>query len=209
MNDNIERERRRISKELFSRVGQNILAIKLELTDSKSINSQENLKSKFDFLSKLCDETLANLNNVITNVSPIDFNRTTFFYSVKEFFSSYKNIKSNLIIEENTNLLDNRILDSLYRIILEAFSNTVTHASAVNFNLRISLNDNSLEMLISDDGIGFDTISSYSNNPYKNYGGLQYIYELTNELNGTFSLESSKGSGTKILITIPFEITYN
>ena len=86
-----------------------------------------------------------------------------------------------------------------YRIAIEAITNVVRHAQAHHCLVHLKINDG-LQLEICDDGLGLSV-------DYQPGIGLSSIRERTAELNGTFQLESTPGSGTAILVKLP--LTYN
>jgi len=97
---------------------------------------------------------------------------------------------------ENT---DNIIKINLYRIIQEGLQNINKYAKAKNVTLRIAKNEETISLTIEDDGVGFDVSK-------KSKGiGMQNMLSRTQDCNGVIEVHSSKGGGTKILITVPIK----
>jgi signal transduction histidine kinase len=82
----------------------------------------------------------------------------------------------------------------------EALNNIVKHADATEVCIRANGSNNSFHLEIADNGSGFDTVSARPDGL-----GLESMKRRVESLGGTFSLESSPGAGTKILITIKVE----
>jgi signal transduction histidine kinase len=91
----------------------------------------------------------------------------------------------------------------LYRIIQEMVNNTLKHAQAKYISLKINRSANDLELIYSDDGIGFDpenipgtTTSSL---------GLKGIQSRSGFLGGEVKIDSSPGKGVKFTIRVPIK----
>jgi signal transduction histidine kinase len=81
---------------------------------------------------------------------------------------------------------------SLYRIVQESISNVIKYAQAGNVIVQISQHENTINLTIEDDGIGFDTTKV-------DYGlGIKNIKNRTALINGTVEILSEKGKGTTI-----------
>jgi signal transduction histidine kinase len=86
---------------------------------------------------------------------------------------------------------------SIYRVAQEAIENIVNHSHAKNFSVHLESNDHST-LIIQDDGIGFDMKSD----PSSGHFGLVGMRERAELAGGKLKIESEKGKGTKIVLTI-------
>ncbi len=88
----------------------------------------------------------------------------------------------------------------IYRVAQEALGNVAKHASAKQVEVRLTRSDNRVCLLVSDDGVGFNSDGSGKS------GGLGLINmrERVRQLNGTFECHSEPGRGTKVKVEIPF-----
>ena len=84
----------------------------------------------------------------------------------------------------------------IFRMLQEFISNTLKHAQATKLSIRIISDKGKVIIEASDDGIGFDDKSVKVNN------GLLNLESRSKLINAQFSLESSKGNGTKMLIIL-------
>jgi ligand-binding sensor domain-containing protein/two-component sensor histidine kinase len=81
---------------------------------------------------------------------------------------------------------------NLYMVVKEAINNSMKYAEAKNISLSITLAEKKLQVIISDDGIGFDLTQSKRGN------GLNNMERRAREINYRFDLTSSPSTGTKI-----------
>jgi two-component system NarL family sensor kinase len=88
----------------------------------------------------------------------------------------------------------------IFRIVQEAFSNIVKHASASQINVGLTHKNTGLEVIISDNGKGFDTNQEIHS--VKGIG-LSNIYKRVQLMEGNFEMKSSPGQGTYLKISIP------
>ena len=86
----------------------------------------------------------------------------------------------------------------LFRIVQEALNNIVKHAQASAITLDFYFHANSLEMLISDNGVGFAKEQTAAAG-----AGLLNMKKRAQVLNGQFHIESDGAKGTTIKLTIP------
>ena len=86
---------------------------------------------------------------------------------------------------------------NILRIIQELVSNTLKYAAATQLSVEINRLGDDLNLMIEDNGKGFDPTSG-------NYGiGLSNVENRTRSLGGTMQVESHPGSGTCIILHIP------
>ena len=92
---------------------------------------------------------------------------------------------------------------TLYRVVQEALNNAYRHGGGVNQLVRIGVQDGILELLVSDDGPGFDC-SEASN--WDNHLGLAGMRERVESLGGQFYTESQPGKGVKVFARLVLKV---
>ena len=91
----------------------------------------------------------------------------------------------------------------LFRIIQEAIHNIVKHAEARNVRIQLEVKGGKITAIIHDDGKGFDVDTIFRSKTGAQSLGLLGIQERATLLGGTFSIESSFGQGTRLIVEIP------
>ena len=93
--------------------------------------------------------------------------------------------------------IEDKIKINLYRIILEAVQNITKYAKASQVALFFTYKNNTIQLIIKDNGSGFDTSK-------KSKGiGLKNMRSRIQKLNGKFEMISKTNTGTEISLTIP------
>lgn len=87
----------------------------------------------------------------------------------------------------------------LVSIAREALSNAARHASAAKVDIEISASEGELRLVTSDDGTGFD--ASVAGQP--GHHGMANMRRRAESMGGRLLVESEKGSGTRIIVTLP------
>jgi PAS domain S-box-containing protein len=91
----------------------------------------------------------------------------------------------------------------LFRILQEALSNARKHGAARHVAIRLAQESDCLRLSIQDDGRGFDPQQvSSSREPHY---GLQFMRERAEQLKGSLQVLSAPGSGTRVLLEIPYK----
>lgn len=99
---------------------------------------------------------------------------------------------------EEIQVPDPVVLATLVRVARESLVNAVRHSGSNHIELRLERSEDSLQMVISDRGVGFDA-SSVPENCF----GLQGMQQRVAALPGQLAIESAAGSGTTIHVTVP------
>ena len=92
---------------------------------------------------------------------------------------------------------------AIFRIVQEALSNIRRHANATEVKLSGIFNDSTIQIIVSDNGIGFEVPNEIE--ALASYGklGLVGMNERTYLIGGTLSIDSEKDKGTTITVQVP------
>lgn len=205
-----EKERLRISKEIHDGVGQMLTAVKLscESINPTSINTEKDLE-KLEYTKSLIYEVITELRQVSSDLSPTFLYDYGLFSAVNQLVINISKI-SDIAIRLNSNIQKKRFRSlvevTLYRIIQEAINNTLKHSQAKNLKINLMVDAEFLELIILDDGIGFNLTSQEESNP-KIGNGLKNIHSHAHMIGANFNIKSSPGEGFQISLQIPLEDT--
>jgi two-component system sensor histidine kinase DegS len=92
---------------------------------------------------------------------------------------------------------------AVYRLVQEAFSNALKHASPTYVSLEMTFFPKRILIVIQDNGVGFDVEQTMARSKTSSHYGLIGMHERVELLNGKIDIESARGQGTKITISIP------
>ena len=87
----------------------------------------------------------------------------------------------------------------LLRIVQESLTNVRKHAHATRVWIQLAHENGHLVLCVIDNGRGFDLNAPRS----REHVGLSSMRERAEKLNGTFSLESHPGVGTRVMVRVP------
>ena len=88
---------------------------------------------------------------------------------------------------------------AIQRIVLEALTNSLRHARARDVTVNTQINGSSLQIGVSDDGIGFDEANVTPGR------GLESLRQRARGLGGAVEIRSSHGAGTSVTLRLPLE----
>jgi signal transduction histidine kinase len=90
--------------------------------------------------------------------------------------------------------------DNLLRIGQEAVNNAVKHAQAKLISINLVFDTRRVQLSVRDDGCGFD--NQAADNGQAGHFGLIGMRERAEQMGGTLSIHSSKGSGTEVVADV-------
>lgn len=86
----------------------------------------------------------------------------------------------------------------IFQIVRETLANTARHAKARWVKVVLQYNENTLDLTISDDGVGMETLQVSKGH------GLRNIRERVRLLDGTLRIESAPNEGVTFHLTVPY-----
>ena len=203
-----ERERRAIHRELHDRVGANLAALKLDLSLINSLLSSDDRKTAGDRLQKaqqLAGETVEQIRDVMADLRPPALDDYGLLAALRNYAQSYSARLGIPVMVDGDDIQPRLALaveTALFRIAQEALNNIAKHAQARHVVITITMKDNGVTLVIADDGIGFAPGQA---NPQRTVWGLRTMRERAQAIAADFRIESSPGSGTRIIIKLPRE----
>jgi signal transduction histidine kinase/ActR/RegA family two-component response regulator len=94
----------------------------------------------------------------------------------------------------------------IFRSAKELVFNIVKHAGVKTANVSLSASGDTLTMIVSDLGAGFDPFILEKSTP-KSGLGLLSLQERASYIGGSLTIESAPGKGSRIKLTVPLTIT--
>jgi len=197
--DGQEKERQRLSRELHDGIGQQLIATKLrlELFDADNKEREIFINGVKDEINRLIDDVRRISNNLMPAVL-IELDLATALHNLCKGFCQGKGESITCRISNLPEEMDPRQKNYIFRIVQEALTNAVKHSGATEIYLSATVEDESINIHVKDNGKGFDPTRIV--NPGN---GIINMRERANLLGGQFNLDSVPGKGSDIYVTIP------
>lgn len=193
-----EKERNHLGQELHDNVNQILASTKLYLgiAGNKDPRLKELIEYPLELINTSIEEIRSLCRRLVTPIKNIDLKAL-----VQRLIDDFHQ-NSNIITAFSYSLINESLSDDLklniYRIIQEQTNNILKYADAKNVNITISEKDNIINVVVEDDGKGFNVSS-------KRTGiGISNMINRIESYNGQVEIKSSEGNGCKILVSIPF-----
>ena len=205
-----EAERKRIAGELHDGVGQSLLLASNELQEY--VRGEKGI-ADIGQVENLLQESIQSVREMASNLHPHQLDRLGFCAAVNSMIDHTAHatgLRLTLHCDDVDGLLPREKEVHLYRIIQEALSNVVRHASAREATISIRKLGQTIEATVADDGKGFDaqpgkaSSEAYTADQNLRGFGLSSMAERARIIGGTLKIDSSPRKGTIISVTVPY-----
>jgi PAS domain S-box-containing protein len=98
--------------------------------------------------------------------------------------------------------MDPEVEAVVVRVAQEAITNVVKHAEARTVRVRLSFEERRVRLSVIDDGRGFAVQSDF--HAYGGHWGLLGMRERASQVRGKFSLRSTPGHGSELVLLVPY-----
>jgi signal transduction histidine kinase len=200
-----EDERKRIAREIHDELGQNLMALRIDISVLQARIAEVNpmLNEKVRIALSHIDTSIKAVRIIINNLRPsvLDLGlHAAIEWQVNEFERRTGIACSLTMDDEQSGFdLDDHRATALFRILQESLTNVARHAQASLVEIDVGRYDDRFCMTISDNGVGLFPGCRRKPNSF----GLLGIGERVSTLGGDFAVESDEGHGTVLKVTIP------
>lgn len=200
-----EEERKRISREIHDHLGQNLLALRLDVATlhRQTADRQKRLHDWVGAALDNLDGTIRTVRQIIADLRPFQLELglpSAIEWELKKF-ERLSGIRCTLSGHERMaelSLSDERNL-AVYRALQECLSNIYRHSLASRVTVALAVAGTALTMEIGDNGVGFDPAQA----PKSSSFGLLDIGERLALVGGTLDVSSAKSHGTRVVMSVP------
>ena len=201
-----EEERKRVAREINDELGQALTILKLDLSWmlSKMPRSQREQRKKMKSVVAQVDETIERVRKIASDLRPSILDDLGLIAAIEWQLAECQKrtgIKGRLHSNiEKTNFDPDRSA-AIFRVVQEALTNVVRHAKASTVRVNLKSEDEILKIFIADNGRG---ITEVEIKDLKSLG-IVGMKERIVRVGGAFNIQSRRGHGTRIEISIPVQ----
>lgn len=197
-----ESERQRVAKDLHDRLGSMLSAVKHQFgaLESRMNALQKDQQAAYAKVYALIDDAVQEVRNIshdMINGALADFG----------LVPALEGLRNNLVVEGKLDVelslygleqrLDRKMEIAVYHMVQELVANALKHARPSEVSIALTRSPDGLNVLVSDNGTGFDPESSTTGM------GLLNVRTRAQELGATVHIDSSPRMGTTVSIEIP------
>jgi PAS domain S-box-containing protein len=198
-----EQERRHLSRELHDEFGQLLATITLHLHAAKAV-AGEAAQSSLEESMALLQRAGAQVRSLALELRPTMLEsggvETTLRW-LAEQHQQRTGVPTQVVGHVSDVSGDPAI--AAFRVAQEALTNVVRHAQAQRVWIELSQRDGLLELVVRDDGVGFDVTQTLERAAGAGNLGLLGMKERVEILGGTLQIDSQPRQGTRIRVSIP------
>lgn len=203
-----QRERRRIGRDIHDGVAQSFADLILRLQSAVQVldRDPEKARSSLVDLENGMRETLEKIRELIGNLFPRELRQSGLVGAIDQFIDRVARSDELAVSFEHQGVDDElpaALEATLYCIVQEALNNVRKHAAASEAGVDLRRDGNGVELIIEDNGCGFDLNGLMTDHPPQRTYGLLSMQERTILVGGTMDVDSRVGAGTRLRFLIP------
>ncbi|MBI4299808.1 MAG: sensor histidine kinase, partial [Chloroflexi bacterium] len=204
-----EEERKRIARELHDQTSQSLTSLILGLKTLETASDSSKVKQGALDLQDLTLHALDEVRRLSIELRPAALDELGLVAALRSYFRESSQ-RSHINIDFRTQGLKERppatMETALYRIIQEAVTNVIKHAEAKNISIILEQRDGTILTRIQDDGKGFEVRGIHTSAVWGKGLGLLGMRERAALLGGELTVESGRGEGTTVRVTMPMRV---
>jgi signal transduction histidine kinase len=195
-------ERNRLARELHDTLAHTLSSVSVQLEATKALFDRNPIEAK-----KMLDQTIDNTKNGLTETrrTLVDLRSSELeSYGLAQAIRNAGNsaaerggFKIVFHMDKDMDVLSDEIGHCLYRTAQEALENTLRHAGAKDVSINLIFEGDVVKLEVIDDGLGFD-----ASKVNKEHLGIRGMKERVEMLDGSISIDSTVGHGTKVTVLI-------
>ena len=191
-------ERQRLARDLHDAVSQLVFSLSIMSESLPNLLKKEQFERAIDIadtIRTIAASAHAEMRLLLLELRPMSFENTgldeLLHKLVSAFLGRQPSVATHIQVEE-TPRLSIEVKNNLYRIAQEALNNIGKHAQPQNIEIKLWVKDQTINLIIEDDGQGFDTSKQ------ANGHGTRIMQERAKSIGAEYEISSHVGQGTKI-----------
>jgi len=200
-----ETERKRVASELHDGIAQTIGVVKYRIEDSVARLAQRYP----DIDLSIFDSTVVEIKNLVEEVRRISNNlspsmledfgiQVALDWLCREFKAQNRNLTVECAVSIDEGATPELVKVAIYRVAQEALNNISKYASATQVDAKLVSSSGNVELIIADNGVGFDYVKAGQGYDGKAGFGLRSMRERVEATGGEFKLTTSPINGTEV-----------
>lgn len=198
-----EEERRHLARELHDEFGQLLATITVQLHAAKTL-AGESARSIIEECISILQRAGDEVRSLALELRPTMLD-TAGLDATLRWLASQHEQRTGIATEVvgHLNEVPGEVAIAAFRVIQEALTNVLRHAQAQHIWIELSQSDGAVELLVRDDGVGFDVPKTLDWAANRGHLGLLGMKERVQILGGHLEVDSKPGLGTRIRLSLP------
>ncbi len=183
------------------------LVLRTEICQRLLDRDVEQVRSELTSLKNAINNALQLGRKLIFDLRPMTLDDLGLVPTLRRFaaeFGSQNKLEVSVMVQNLDMRLPSHYEVALFRFVQEALNNVVRHANATQARVLISAFDDTLQVVVEDDGGGFHVSEVLSSENRRRTMGISNMRQrIEVMLQGQFGIESAIGRGTRVAATVP------
>ena len=204
----VETERNRIARDIHDTVAQSLFGIVYSLDACIAMlpHKADDVRGELIELRSLANNAHDEVRRSIFDLWPSALTIELFMADLSNYVEGCCRPRPFSIIFSNSgdfNSLSSGMRRTVYRMAQEALANAARHSGAGSARLCLTVTDDEVYLVVSDDGKGFDPAIALSRSQNREHFGLHGIRERAVALGGECEIVSRPNAGARLMIQLP------
>ncbi|AIP33231.1 response regulator [Paraburkholderia xenovorans LB400] len=202
-----EDEKTRIARELHDDLGQQLTALKMDISSvEQALDGAASgpVREQLQGMRRLIDVTVASVRRIAADLRPVMLDDLGLIPAIEWLATDFTN-RYGIDVERDIETGDARFspagATALFRIVQEALTNVARHADATLVTLSLRAGDQTFVLRIADNGQGVHRAAEPGTKSF----GLLGVRERAHMLGGAVDIHTAHGQGFALTVTIPAE----
>ncbi len=201
-----ETERRTIAHELHDEIGQTLTALKINLQIVQSQITSTLSQKQMEESVHMVEQALQQTRDLSLDLRPSILDDLGLLPALR-WYVDRQSQRTGITVELTANKLKTSLPPEVeiacFRIIQEALTNVTRHSKAKQVWIELSEVNKKFQMVVRDDGVGFDVNAAYKRASLGASMGLLGMEERAQLAGGKIEIQSQHGKGTEIKVYLP------
>lgn len=200
-----EEEKTRIARELHDDLGQQLTALKMDLSSVEQAletTAEPEILQQLRGMRRLIDVTVASVRRIAADLRPVMLDDLGLIPAIEWLANDFTN-RYGIDVERDIEVGDMHFAPAgattLFRIVQEALTNVARHAEATVVELTVRIEAGACVVQVADNGRGATASTPSAEKSF----GLLGIRERAYMLGGTVEIHTSDGKGFALVVTFP------
>ncbi len=202
-----QRERRRLAQMLHDHLQQLLVGARMRLELLRKRAKSDQMRSAIQEAETLVDESVEASRLLTVELSPPvlhDAGLTVALEWLGRWMQEKHDLSVDVAVDDEAEPAAENIRILLFQCVRELLFNVVKHANVKCAQVRMAYSgDDEVEIVVSDDGIGFDPTGIHQQKGSLTAFGLFSIHERLDLLGGRVAIDSARDRGTRVKLIAP------
>ncbi|NCC51808.1 MAG: response regulator [Spartobacteria bacterium] len=202
-----EKERHKLASDLHDSIGQSLAVADLKLQELLALPHEDAIKKSMRDIRELLAQTIQQTRTLTFELSPpalYEIGLDAALDQLVEHMTAFHHLPISFIGYRH-HPLDINLSILIFRAGRELLTNVIKHAHASRVAVKLQGNDEHIQLIVEDDGIGFDMEKGMDYFNASTKFGLFSLQERLGNIGGQLSVESTPAVRTCVCVTVPLK----